>query len=69
MYGINLFFSALSIFHLTYLGSRFDLDAEDEKVPSYLFLDCLLCNNVIVQYCEFNYLQYIHCLVVMKEEG
>ncbi|KAF4072252.1 hypothetical protein AMELA_G00260930 [Ameiurus melas] len=31
VYGINLFFSALSIFHLTYLGSLFDLDAEDEK--------------------------------------
>ncbi|KAI5614020.1 porcupine O-acyltransferase like, partial [Silurus asotus] len=31
VYGINLFFSMLSIFHLTYLGSLFDLDAEDEK--------------------------------------
>ncbi|KAL6458833.1 hypothetical protein MHYP_G00323050 [Metynnis hypsauchen] len=32
VYGTNLFFSALSIFHLIYLGSLFDLDAEDEKV-------------------------------------
>uniref|UniRef100_A0A4W4HHT3 Porcupine O-acyltransferase like n=1 Tax=Electrophorus electricus TaxID=8005 RepID=A0A4W4HHT3_ELEEL len=31
VYGINLFFSALSIFHLTYLGSLFDLDADDDK--------------------------------------
>ncbi|XP_062854399.1 porcupine O-acyltransferase like [Trichomycterus rosablanca] len=31
VFGINLFFSALSIFHLIYLGSLFDLDAEDEK--------------------------------------
>ncbi|XP_072537945.1 porcupine O-acyltransferase like [Salminus brasiliensis] len=31
VYVTNLFFSALSIFHLTYLGSLFDLDAEDEK--------------------------------------
>ncbi|TTH08280.1 Protein-serine O-palmitoleoyltransferase porcupine [Bagarius yarrelli] len=37
VHGINLFFSALSIFHLTYLGSLFDLDAEDEKVPFSFF--------------------------------
>lgn len=67
VYGINLFFSALSIFHLIYLGSLFDLDAEDEKVPAYRFLYCLLIitlHKSIVNLIMIN----VHCIVVIKEK-
>ncbi|XP_007231920.3 porcupine O-acyltransferase like isoform X1 [Astyanax mexicanus] len=49
VYATNLFFSALSIFHLTYLGSLFDMDAEDEKVQGYM------ASHTIQKWSELNW--------------
>jgi len=40
VYGVNMFFSALSIFHLTYLGSLFDSEMDNmhaEEVSHFLY--------------------------------
>lgn len=59
VYGVNMFFSALSIFHLTYLGSLFDSEMDNmhaeevsdlKKKSLFLFIfymDFLICNLII----------------------
>ncbi len=49
MYGVNLFFSALSIFHLTYLGSLFDSEMDNMHAEEV---------SVLYAYAILKYIQF-----------